>query len=69
MDKKITMALFTIAMLLYMQLNSKLDSMILGIDSNAAILATLRDRQKLDEASKKNSIIKKQHESPREYRM
>ncbi|EQM94653.1 MULTISPECIES: hypothetical protein [Helicobacter] len=39
MDTKITIALFAITMFLYMQLNSKLDSINLGRDSNAAILS------------------------------
>lgn len=58
MDTKITIALFAIAMLLYMQLNSKLDSINLGIDSNAAVLITLRDRQKLSEANDKIALLK-----------
>ncbi|EMZ36587.1 hypothetical protein [Helicobacter bilis] len=58
MDTKITIALFAIAMFLYMQLNSKLDSINLGIDSNTAILITLRDRQKLNEANDKIALLK-----------
>lgn len=58
MDTKITIALFAIAMFLYMQLNSKLDSINLGIDSNAAILITLRDRQKLNGANDKIALLK-----------
>lgn len=58
MNAKIIIAFAALALFLYMQINSKLDSIILGIDSNASVLVSLRDRQNMQDAGEKIVLIK-----------
>lgn len=58
MHTKTIIAFTTLALFLYIQINSKLDSIILGIDSNASVLVSLRDRQKMQDANEKIALIK-----------
>lgn len=58
MNTKITIAFAALALFLYTQINSKLDDMILSIDSNANVLVSLRDRQKIQDAADKIAVIK-----------
>lgn len=58
MHTKIIIAFAALVLFLYIQINSKLDSIILGMDSNASVLVSLRDRQKMQDAGEKIALIK-----------
>lgn len=58
MNQKTIIAFAALVLFLYIQINSKLDSMILSIDSNASVLVSLRDKQKIQDAGDKIALIK-----------
>ena len=58
MHTKTIIAFTTLALFLYIQINSKLDNIILGINSNASVLVSLRDRQKMQDANEKIALLK-----------
>ena len=58
MNTKVIIAFAALALFLYIQINSKLDDMILSIDSNANVLVSLRDKQKMQDANEKITLIK-----------